>query len=339
MQPTISDVHVNVPLTNLSLMYDQDDTAFVATRVFPLISVQQKSDLYYAYNKGDFFRAGMMQKRGPGTESAGGGYRLDPSGNYNCDVWALHHDVPDQIRANADAVLQPDTEATRYLSSMARLNREIQWANSYFQGGVWTTQLTGVASAPVAGTSFLTWDQQTATPIDDIRNAKTQVQLQGGYRPNKFVMARYVFDRLVRHPSVIDLIKYGQTGPEPAIATLSTLAQILELDEVLVMDSIQNTAQEDPAWTMAAPGTDYLPSFIGGKQALLIYTPSSPGLMTPGCGYTFAWTGLLGASATGTRIKSFYMQWLESTRIEIDNAFAMKIVGKDLGCFFANAVA
>ena len=336
MQPTISDVHVNVPLTNLTLMYDQEDDAFVSDKVFPVISVQMKSDLYYVYNKGDFTRS-TMQRRGPGTESAGGGYRLDNTNSYLAEVWALHKDIPDQIRANYDSMLQPDTEATRFLSGQARLNRELQWAATYMASGVWTTNLTGVATAPGAG-QILTWDQPTATPIDDIRNAKTAVQLQGLYRPNKLVLARYVFDKLVRHPTIIDLIKYGQTGPEPAIATKSTLAQILELDEVLVMDSIQNTAMEDPAWTAASPGTDYSPAFIGGKNALLVYTPPAPGIMVPGCGYTFAWTGLMGATATGSRIKSFYMQWLESTRIEIDNAFVQKVVGKDLGCYFANCV-
>lgn len=337
MQPTVSDVHVNVPLTNLTLMYDQEDDAFVADKVFPVISVPNKSDLYWIYNKGDFNRAGVMQRRGPGTESAGGGYRLDTA-SYLAEVWALHKDIADQTRANYDSMLQPDAEATRYLADMARLNRETQWATNYFGPGIWGINLTGVASAPTAG-QFIQWNDPTSTPIDDIRNAKTNVQLQGLYRPNTLVLARYVFDRLVRHPSIIDLIKYGQTGPEPAIATRSTLAQILELERVLVMDAIQNTATEDSAWTATNPGTDYSPSFIGGKGALLAYTPASPGLMTPGCGYTFAWTGLMGATPTGSRIKSFYMNWLESTRVEIDNAFVQKIVSKDCGCFFANAVA
>ena len=34
-QPTISDVHVNIPLTNLSLLPRQEDMEFVADRVFP----------------------------------------------------------------------------------------------------------------------------------------------------------------------------------------------------------------------------------------------------------------------------------------------------------------
>jgi hypothetical protein len=61
--------------------------------------------------------------------------------------------------------------------------------------------------------------------------------------------------------------------------------------------------------------------------------------MVPGAGYTFAWTGYFGATSQGTRLKSFYLPWLESTRVEIDSAYVHKIVGADLGGFFYNAIA
>jgi hypothetical protein len=53
----------------------QDARNFVAARVFPNIPVQKRSDSYFKYNQGDFLRA-EMQKRAPGTESVGSGYRL-----------------------------------------------------------------------------------------------------------------------------------------------------------------------------------------------------------------------------------------------------------------------
>jgi hypothetical protein len=37
--PSIGDVHVNVPLTNISVAYIQDEGAFVADRVFANIPV------------------------------------------------------------------------------------------------------------------------------------------------------------------------------------------------------------------------------------------------------------------------------------------------------------
>jgi hypothetical protein len=337
-QPTISDVHVNVPLTNLTLSYEQMDDAFVADKVFPILPVPQRSDVYYKYNRGDFTR-NTMQKRAAGTESAGGGYRMDNTGTYMADVWSLHKDVPDQIRANADAMLSLDMDATRYLTQQARLNREIQWASAFFSAGKWTVQVSGVASGETAGgpnslpyangATLRQWNDAGSTPIQDIRNMKQVVQLAGLYRANKIVFSRPLFDALCDHPDLVDRLKYGQTAPQPAKVTLAAMAALFELDEVLVMDGIQNIGQE----TINFSSND-LNQFIAGKNALLVYTPESAGLLTPCAGLTFAWTGYLGATAYGTRIKSFYLPWLESTRVEIDNAFAHQIVGPDLGCFF-----
>jgi hypothetical protein len=259
------------------------------------------------------------------------------------DVWSLHKDVPDQIRANADAMLSLDMDATRYLTQQARLNREIQWASAFFTPGKWTVQVSGVASGETAGgpnslpyangSTLRQWNDAGSTPIQDIRNMKQVVQLAGLYRANKIVFSRPLFDALCDHPDLVDRLKYGQTAPQPAKVTLAAMAALFELDEVLVMDGIQNIGQE----TINFSSND-INQFIAGKNALLVYTPESAGLLTPCAGLTFAWTGYLGATAYGTRIKSFYLPWLESTRVEIDNAFAHQIVGPDLGCFFQGMI-
>ncbi len=341
-QPTISDVHVNVPLTNITLMQRQDDDEFVADRVFQTIPVQYQSDVYYTYLPEDFI-TNRMAKRGPGAESVGGGYRIDNTPTFRCDVFSLHKDIPEQVRANSDSMLVPDQEAALYLSDQARLNRELLWATSYFATGLWGTEVAGVSSGATgvaAGTSgtVLYWSDGASSPIEDVRAMKQQIQLAGLKRPNIFTLSRTVFDILCDHPSLVDRLKYGQTGPQPAKVLKQTLAVLFEVDEVNVMDAIQSTGPEDPAATYASQ-VDLSTAFVGGKSALLTYRPPAPGLMTPAAGYTFAWTGLLGSSAMGTRIKSFPMIWLDSMRHEIDNAFVQKIVAKSLGGFFNGIVA
>src|SRR5215472_664945 len=226
-QPTIADVHVNVPLTNLSLSYEQADDAFVADKVFPVVPVPQRSDVYYRYNRGDFAR-NTMQKRAAGAESAGAGYRMDNTPSYTCDVWSLQKDIPDQIRANADTMVSMDMDATRFLTQQARLNREIQWASAFFVPGKWTTQCSGVTTGQTGGgalgyannCTLLHWNDSNSTPIQDIRGMKQLVQLAGLYRANKLVLSRPVFDALCDHPELVDRLKYGQTAPQPAKVTL-----------------------------------------------------------------------------------------------------------------------
>lgn len=325
IQPGRQDVHVDRPLTQISLAYLQSAEGFVADRVFPIVPVAKQSDKYFTYDRGMFNRD-EMQKRAPSTESAGATYSLSTD-SYSCDVWALHKDVADQLRSNADSPLQLDRDATLFLSLKALIRKEKAWATDHFATGKWTTDVTGVTGAPGAN-QFQRWDEAASTPIEDIRLGKRTVQESTGFRPNKLVLGRQVYDALLDHPDIVGRLDRGQTNGA-AMVLRRNLAELFELDEILVMDSIENTAAEGAANSHA---------FIGGKKALLVYAAPNPGLMIPSGGYTFAWSGLLGGGALSTRISRMRMDPLKADRIEIEMAFDQKLVAADLGYFFNTAV-
>lgn len=326
IQPSRSDVHVDKPLTNISIAYMQQASNFVADRIFPVVPVAKQSDKYFTYDRGMFNRD-EMQLRAPGTESAGATYTLSTA-TYSADVWALHKDVADQVRANADSPIQLDREATEFLTAKAMIRKEKNWADAHFVTGVWTTERAGVASGP-SGTQFLRWDVATSTPIEDIRGGASAMAELTGFRPNKLVLGRYAYDAILDHPDIVGRVDRGQTTGT-AIVLRQNLAALFEVDEVLVMDAIYNTAVE---------GATNSHAFIGGKNALLTYAAPSAGIMVPSAGYTFSWTGLLGAGALGTRIKRMRMEHLESDRVEIEMSFDQKLVSPDLGSFFLDCVS
>lgn len=317
IQPSRSDVHVDGPLTQISIAFTQNADSFVSGRVFPNIPVSHQSDTYYTYPKGEFLRDDM-EFRAPGTESAGANYRLG-TGSYSAPVRALHKDIADQVRANSDSVLSPDREATEFLTSKALLNREINWASKFFAPGIWGTDVT----------TGLDWDG-TGTPIEDIRAGVTLVLSRTGYKPNTLVLGRGAWDILVDHPDLVGRIDRGQTSGT-ALVLRQTLAAILELDNVFVMEAVRNTAQKGLADSIGFIGTSL--------DALLCYSAPSPGLMVPSAGYTFSWNGYMGASAAGMRMKRFRMEHLESDRIEIDSAYDQKVIAPELGYFFDDVTA
>lgn len=326
MEPTPGDVHVNTPLTNISVAFHQSAENFVAGRVFPEVPVQKQSDRYYTYDRG-YFNRDDMKRRAPGTESAGGGYSVDNTPTYFCDVWGFHHDVPDQVRANEDSPIKSDRDATILCSTKHLIRREKIWVSKYFTTGVWTYEITGTASS--TGANVIQWNDAASDPIVDVRNAATSVAESTGFRPNTLVLGRRVYDKLCDHPDFMDRIKYGGTNGEPARVNRQALSALFEIDSVFVMDAIENTAKE---------GQTNSHSFIGGKHALLVYSAPSPGLQIPTGGYTFTWSGLYGMQK-GIRMKSFRMEALESDRIEIGAAFDCKLVAADLGYFFNAIVA
>ena len=333
VQPSRSDVHVNRPLTNVSIAYMQSRSSFVAGRVFPNIPVGKQSDAYFTYDRGEFNRD-AMEERAPGAESAGGTYKIG-SDSYYARVYAYHKDVPDQVRANQDDPIDLDREATEFVTLKGLIQREVTWSESYLTTGVWTFEADGAAARSSSfdptgsGSNDLErWDADGGTPIEDVRLLKRYMLEETGFMPNTLTLGRPVFDALVDHPDIVGRLDRGQTTG-PVMATRDSLAALFELETVLVMDAIRNTAAE---------GQSASHSFIGGKHALLSYRPATPGLLTPSAGYTFGWNGFTGAGDEGVRIKRFRMDHLESDRIEADLAYDQKLIAADLGVFFNGIV-
>lgn len=324
--PTKGQAHIDKALTNMSVAYLQDASAFIADRVFPTIPVQQQSNVYFTYNKGDFFRDEARVRAGA-AESAGGEYGVTSSNPYYCKVHAFHKDVTEQDRANYDDPLNADNDANDFVSQKMLVRREVEWASKYFTTGIWTTQITGVASAPSAGQS-LQWHLATSTPLLDVANQIVSIASQTGYKPNTLVLGPAVFMALKNHHDVLDLIKYTQRG----IVTEDLLATLLGVENVYVAWAVVNNANQG--------ATDSI-NFVMGKHALLCYVNPKPALKKPSAGYIFTWSGLLGAGAYGNRIVRIPMDQLGigTERIEGEIAFDAKVIAQDLGVFFSGIVA
>src|SRR5271170_4677088 len=108
-QPVYGQVHVNQALTTVSVAYVQSADSYVADKMFPSVPVEHQSDVYYVFNKDDFYRD-EAQPRADATESAGGGFNLTTQ-SYSATVWAWHKDVGEQVRRNQDPAVDIDVTA------------------------------------------------------------------------------------------------------------------------------------------------------------------------------------------------------------------------------------
>jgi hypothetical protein len=322
-QPTQSDVHVNAPLSNISIAYIQSQGEFIADKVFPTVYVDKQTDLFWKYTKHDWFRD-EAKLRGPSTESAGGGYNVSTD-SYACNVYAFHKDIPDQVRANAD-MMDVDRDASLFVTHRLLLRREKIWAENYFATSKWGKDYTGVAAGEVAGTSFRQWsDYSSSDPVSDIKTGKLYIKGTTGYRPNTLVLGEEVFESLKNHPDIIDRYKYTQSN----VITVDMLARLFEVDRILIAGAVYSADEElktTPTYT-----------WVMGKGALLVYAAPNPSLLTPSGGYTFAWKGLTGLGFA-TAISKFRMQNLKSDRVEGESAYDCKLVANDMGVYFATAI-
>lgn len=324
--PTLGQAHIDRALTNMSVAYIQDENNFVAAKVFPQIPVKKQSDVYFVYNKGDFFRDEARVRSGA-SESAGGEYGVSTDTPYYCKVHSFHKDVTEQDRTNYDEPLDADSDATDFVTQKMLIRREVVWASKYFAPGIWTTEITGVASGPAAN-QVIQFDQASSDPIGVVTSHIVTMAGTTGYRPNTIVMTPAVFYALKNHHDILDRIKYTQKG----IVTADLLATLFEVENIYVAWSVVNTANQG--------ATDNI-GFVMGKHMLLCYVNPRPAIKQPSAGYIFAWTGLQGAGAYANRMVRIPMDQLGigTERIEGEIAFDAKVIAQDLGVFFKNIVA
>lgn len=321
--PTIQSVHVNRPLTNISVAYIQNAMNFAAGRVFPMVPVESKSDDYFIFNNADFNRDDL-KPRASGAESAGTGFRLDTE-TYNCKRHDLHHDIADDVRANTDAPINMDSSVTQMLTGKALIRREMNFAQSFMAQGVWSTELQGVAATPGAN-EFIQWDQDSSDPVEVVESIRLRVLLATGFELNKMTISYDVLSKLKTNPSVIDRIKYsgGISNDTPVNVTENALRDIFGVQDLIVSKAVVETAKE---------GGTSAREFIVEKSVLLSYSPPTPSLMEPSAGYIFSWRGLMGNNE-GTRVKRFRMENLESDRVEVQTSWDMKKVSEAAGFLY-----
>ena len=330
---TPNQVHVDQPLTNLTVAYLQSTAGFVADRVFPTVPVQYKSDKYYIYDRENFNRTGNVKLLAPGVETEEVGMSLSTD-TYSIDVRGLGTSLDFQTLANEDAVLDIRRAKAEMLTMQLMIDRERRWADAFFSAGIWDTEYTGVASSPGANEVIQWSDYENSTPIIDVTNAKTAQQLaSGGFRPNVMVVTQDVYDVLKNHPDLIERFNGGATTATPAMNDRDMMARIFEVDRFLVTDAIQNTAKA---------GLDEDNSFINSKKVALYYSPPAPGMMVPAAGYIFTWADLENAGGYGIEIRSYTDDALArqhiAEKMEAVVSDDMKVVGSEMGTFFADII-
>lgn len=312
MPITTSEVHVDAALTNVSLAYAQDANSFVANRVFPTVDVPHLSNKYHVFDKDQWLRseAGL---RSSGAPTRGANFTMS-TGTYTCEQYGVHMDVDDLVAANADAGVDILTSATQYVTEKVLQKRDQVFAAAAFTTLTWTGSTTGGDITP----STL-WSASGGTPIKDIQAQQDAVHAKTGRKPNVLLLGKDVYTALRDSDDVLDRVKYSERG----IVTTDLLAALFDVEEVIVAGSIVNAEQEGAT-------ASYAPVF-DADDALLLYRPANPGLLTPSAGYMFQFEDL--------RTLRYRMDSHHSERIETLASFDFKVTGADLGVFFNECVA
>jgi hypothetical protein len=310
---TSRDVHADAYLTNLSIGYKND--LYIADQVAPIVPVRRQSDIIPKYDQSHWFR-NQSVIRAPGTLSERGGFTVNTDDHYYCPRYSFGFEIADETRDNTDAPYDLDRDGTAFVTDRLMMKREINWASRYFTTGIWGADVTPSVLWDVYGTS---------TPLVDLTTYQDAVEGRIARMPNLLVMGKQVFSELKWHPDLMDKIKYTQRG----VVTTDLLAALIDIERILVGRAI---------FTASAEGTaeaSVVYQRIWGNDALLLYTPSAPSLMTPAATYTFSWQRVPNAIQYFTRKRN---DEREIDILEGNTYFAHHVTSNRAGQFINNPV-
>lgn len=330
MQPVGSDVYVDKYLSNLSIAFMNAPGAYVADLCFPVVSSNIQSGKIGKYKKGFWFRD-EAKVRAPLTESEGTGYETE-SDDYFCDEYALHKLISNNEILNADPPYdKPYVEATAFLIEKLRLRREIQFATNFFGTGLWSTNLTGIATGTPTTNQFTCWDVSGATPISDVQGAKDEVLLLTGREPNIMLVSKKVHSCLLDNSDIKGRFVYTNSS---GVITKAMLAAVFDVEKYVVASAVKDTSNEG--------GTESLSFILNQYGVLFLYAPPRPALFTPSAGYIIRWNRPQYNGMSGQRFAST-VRWFDKPEIngkKVEASFfeQMKLVSADCGCFMNNVI-
>ena len=267
-------LHIDRPLSNFAVDFRPHQS--IADSVLPIIPVEHQSDVYTIFDQAPQWRP-EVDLRAPGTQARA--IRLTvSSASYHAPNFELGADVTREELADADVLQRAKLEQGRVGAVRLKLDisREIRLAQLMHAS---CGSRTAVASA---------WNDATnSDPIADINIGINNVLFATGFRPNKALMSLRVWNQLRKHNTIINkAVNPNVTGGATGYVTRQAVASIFELDEVLVGELFQNTAQEGLAQTLAD---------VWSNSCLLYYAPSGPTMDQPTFGAQFRWHGGMGA--------------------------------------------
>lgn len=313
--PTMNDVlAVDPVLTNLLVGYMQEDSRFVADRVFPAVPVDKASGTYYLFTKKYWF-LDEMKVRAPGTPFPEGGYGIE-STTFETLQYALAYRIADEIRANSTVPMDLETAGVRWLAQQMLIRKERAWAADFMKTSVWATDDSNSATD---------WDDYSAgDPVANIKTANQTMSVATGLSANTMVCGLVVWDALSIHPDIIDRVKYTTAATDQTVQ--GAVASVLGLSNIIVGRASYNSANENQTAVYAAVIDD---------DALICHVNPAAGVMGATAGKTFAWAP---GGGIGSVLPVYRDEMNQADVIRVKMQWDQAATATDLGYFFSDIV-
>lgn len=203
---------------------------------------------------------------------------------YSCEVDQIIVGI-DQIstlnyqRSGSPGIIDPRRAKVRIATEQLKLHMDRIFADGYFKSGVWTNEWAGVTATP-SGKQFYKFSDSNCDPVKFIGDRRVEMMREGRRKPNVLALGVETYEALKNNASILDRVKYSGSTANPATINANVLAQVFEIDRVVVLNSTYNKG------TYGSTSMDFV---CDSKGALLAYAAPNPAVDEVSAGYTFAW--------------------------------------------------
>jgi len=265
MGATSRDIYIDKMLSEMAIGYRP--TGMIADLIMPVVRVGQQSGIYTVFDRGDRLRQ-RTTARAPGMEANVIEQEVG-SATYYCNNYALKAPVTIEDRANADPIFTNGIieGRTQLVLDSLMLDKEIRVANLVTSG-------SNVGSSSSVSSAW----NGAGDPLGDINTALDNVHDSNGVKCNKIVFGLSAWRSFRRDSTVRNLI-FG-TNNGGGYPTTSQVAGLLDVEQVMVGGSFQNTGDKGLTETLAK---------IWDDQVLCYYAPDAPTIERPSAFYSFRW--------------------------------------------------
>lgn len=307
----LSPYPIDPSLTAIAIAYQNKN--YIADLVLPRIRVGKQSFSFLQYAADTFFNAPdtrVGRRSRPSEVVLEATEVTDVTGDH-----ALDGGVPRADMDNADERYDPLGKEIELIQELIALARERRVANIVFNAATYDAGL----QQTLAGTSQFS-DYVNSDPIGVI-SAALDAPLQ---RPNQMTFGQVGWTKFRQHPKIVEAAV--GTGAKSGMATRQAVAELFEVEEVLVGSGFANSAKRGQPAAMVR---------LWGKHLALTYkapVPDAKGVVT--FGGTFEW---------GDRVAS---QWEDKNMgmrggiaVRTGESVKERVIASQAGYFLQNIIA
>jgi hypothetical protein len=284
------------------------------------MNVAKKSDIYYIFDDEQEYRRETDDSVNPGSGTNQSDAAVTTA-TYTTGGHGLHEVITAEDIANADVPITLAADAVERLVQKLSVGKEIAAAAAL------NSALTGSQTAAASNG----WNNEsTGTPVPDIIAGIEQIETAAGVRPNIMIMDSTVWHDLRHHPDILERVvsNSASTNDNPANISTKGVAEIFDLEDVIVSRAVKNTAIE---------GQTASASRVWSDDVYLLHSPPSPGLKSFGCGKQFTWLGG-GAASNGFRVRTWFDEEIEADKVEVKAYYDLKVVSSTAGYRISNVI-